>query len=448
MENFEDNLEKEYHERFHDFEEMPNDILWANIQARIEPEQKKRTIFIWWTNTRNRSIAAGILLGFLFGGYLLSSLLDDSKKVSNFNGKTINATTSKQTSAKSTTKSTQIIDNEVNINREKAKKADNNLVELNERRDPIASRAKIAKPNQERVVSENSSAVVSLTKSPTIAENKNSTLINEISSIEIKSPIEGELSKEAGLNTSKMIEFEKLVFLDSRKAKFGNFNKILEIQIASNEPYEIEEPSRERMVFIPPSEVFANVSPMLSYYVFSPNRNDNFMVNNLNGSSNRLSFAAQLGFVYPLTKKLDIRTGLSYMAGKSNISYGVSDLNQKVVKLIDEHTIEVSPANSIYSERKNWQYLELQSDLLYDIRKLQALSLGFRAGIQTDAINKPIFNARLGYLMSKPVNNKIALWIEPSVVFSLSSRHSLDNYFMYHTTGFSLNMGVSLLRQD
>jgi len=115
---------------------------------------------------------------------------------------------------------------------------------------------------------------------------------------------------------------------------------------------------------------------------------------------------------------------------------------------MDELNIEVQPVNSINIEQKNWQYIELQSDLLYSVKKLHAVSVGFRAGVQTSALNKPVFNGRIGYRISKPVNNRVALWLEPSVVISLSSQESIDNHFIYHTTGFGLNMGVSLLRQD
>ena len=101
---------------------------------------------------------------------------------------------------------------------------------------------------------------------------------------------------------------------------------------------------------------------MLSNYVFSPNSTDNFVIKDFNSSSDRLSFAAQLGVVYPLSKKLDIRTWLSFMAGKSNFSYGSLNNSQKVVKVIDELNIEVQLVNSVNIEQRNWQYLELQSD--------------------------------------------------------------------------------------
>jgi hypothetical protein len=72
----------------------------------------------------------------------------------------------------------------------------------------------------------------------------------------------------------------------------------------------------------------------------------------------------------------------------------------------------------------------------------------FRAGVHTSTFNKPVFNGRIGFNISKPVNNRLALWLDSSVVISLSSQELLKNRFLYRTTSFSLNMGVSLFRQD
>ena len=75
MENFEDNLEKEYHERFHDFEEIPDDALWAKIQDRITPESERRPVIFWWQTFR-MGIAASLLIGLLLGGYYYSTKKD------------------------------------------------------------------------------------------------------------------------------------------------------------------------------------------------------------------------------------------------------------------------------------------------------------------------------------------------------------------------------------
>ncbi|MFY7911372.1 MAG: hypothetical protein ACOVO2_17540 [Emticicia sp.] len=476
MENFEDNIEKEYHERFRDFEEMPDDAVWNKIQERIAPEPERRPIVFWWNNYRSMGIAASVLLGFLVGGYLFSTFDETQQQtVSTKITKSAPVGEKKQAtqSTQLLTKNTTPINVRASITETKSKEGENasekkvkiTIVASESPESSIVS--KTLKENEQTIGEPKVEAlkidtflleiVAKQAKVDEVFESKpqNKTLIQG-SDFTLSDP-------NSPQNTNKIIEESKVIsteqakfftdefaFLMPKNTDIQSVNKVLNVPaLPQSEPvFVFEEPPRERLVFIPPTEIYANVSPMLSYYVFSPNRTDNFVVKDFNSSSDRLSFAAQLGVVYPLSKKLDIRTGLSFMAGKSNFSYGLTNNNQKVVKVIDELNIEVQPVNSINVEQKNWQYLELQSDLLYAVKKLHAVSVGFRAGVQTSALNKPVFNGRIGYRISKPVNNRVALWLEPSVVISLSSQESINNHFMYHTTGFGLNMGVSLLRQD
>lgn len=481
MENFEDNIEKEYHERFQDFEEMPDDGVWNKIQERITPEPEKRPIIFWWNNYRSMGIAASILLGLLAGGYLFSTFFDTTKPQSNKITKSTPVGEKKQT-----TQSTQLLTE--NTNQTNSESQPKTTVERNnelrissesgEKKTAITSKTidKNGSKSNDILHSETEVAIVeknidkiesnTSTSSKTLAKQANSNakfdsnpvIQPEKQDIELTLSNKNEaensiniIAKNDEIKTEKQNIFtQELVFLIPKNTDIQLVSKVLNVPVLpQSEPvFTFEEPRRERLVFIPPTEIYANVSPMLSYYVFSPNRADNFVVKDFNGSSDRLSFAAQFGVVYPLSKKLDIRTGLSFMAGKSNFSYGLTNNNQKVVKVIDELNIEVQPVNSINIEQRNWQYLEIQSDLLYAIKQLHAVSVGFRAGVQTSALNKPVFNGRIGYRISKPVNNRVALWLEPSVVISLSSQESINNHFLYRTTGFSLNMGVSLLRQD
>lgn len=471
MENFEDNIEKEYHERFQDFEEMPDDAVWNKIQERIAPEPERRPIVFWWKTYRSMGIAASVLLGLTVGGYLFSTFYETKKpQIIVKNTKSTPIGENKQA-----TQSTRLLTENTNkrelgnIEKRTSKKtysenkeAKKGIVSKIENKNIMESGNLLSKNK----VVDNEAADTDIHK---IEKNQrivsisagNELLIKNNDGFDSKAQIEKPsdaltliIQNEANkteINGEKQNGFiQELAFIKPRTTDIQIVSKNLEIPTITKSEAVIafEEPRRERLVFIPPTEVYANVSPMLNYYVFSPNKADNFVVKDFNGSSDRLSFAAQLGVVYPLSKKMDIRTGLSFMTGKSNISYGVTNINQKVVKVIDEHSIEVQPIRSITTEQRNWQYLEIQSDLLYAIKKLQAVSVGFRAGIQTSALNKPVFNGRIGYRISKPVNNRVALWLEPSAVLSLSSQQSLDNHFLYRTTGFSLNMGVSLLKND
>lgn len=471
MENFEDNIEKEYHERFQDFEEMPDDAVWNKIQERIAPESERRPIVFWWKTYRSMGIAASVLLGLTVGGYLFSTFYETKKpQIIVKNTKSTPIGENKQA-----TQSTRLLTE--NTNKPELENIEKRTSQKTYSENKEAKKGVVSKIGNKNIMESDNllskSKVVDNEAADTdihkIEKNQrivsisagNELLIKNNDGFDSKAQIEKPsdaltliIQNEANkteINGEKQNGFiQELAFIKPRTTDIQIVSKNLEIPTITKSEAVIafEEPRRERLVFIPPTEVYANVSPMLNYYVFSPNKADNFVVKDFNGSSDRLSFAAQLGVVYPLSKKMDIRTGLSFMTGKSNISYGVTNINQKVVKVIDEHSIEVQPIRSITTEQRNWQYLEIQSDLLYAIKRLQAVSVGFRAGVQTSALNKPVFNGRIGYRISKPVNNRVALWLEPSVVLSLSSQQSLDNHFLYRTTGFSLNMGVSLLKND
>ncbi|GAB2630199.1 hypothetical protein GCM10027035_25900 [Emticicia sediminis] len=475
MENFEDNIEKEYHERFQDFEEMPDDAVWNKIQERIAPEPERRPIIFWWNNYRSMGIAASVLFGLLGGGYLFSTFFDATKSQSTKITKSTPVGEIKQT-----TQSTQLLTENstpINVTSPSTAKKTNRAENIAQKKvksiivaSEMTERFIESQTFNENEPTINEPRVKELKKEifplETLAKQEqvdgffetkpqNQTIIDGSERVSFNPNSPQNTTKTTEERTTISTEQSKLfsdqfAFLMPKNTDIQSVNKVLNVPVLpqSEAVFAFEEPRRERLVFIPPTEIYANVSPMLSYYVFSPNRADNFVVKDFNSSSDRLSFAAQFGVVYPLSKKLDIRTGLSFMAGKSNFSYGLINNSQKIVKMIDELNIEVQPVNSINIEQKNWQYIELQSDFLYSVKKLHAVSVGFRAGVQTSALNKPVFNGRIGYRISKPVNNRVALWLEPSVVISLSSQESINNHFMYHTTGFGLNMGVSLLRQD
>lgn len=484
MEDFEDNIEKEYHERFKDFEELPDDVIWSKIQERIAPEPERRPIVFWWIDMlRPVGIAAGVIFGLLIGGYFLSTkdmnVSGNHKivepKLPIQNGKTSSVNKENDSKTKNNIEEIQrkeqlLTRKEENENKveglvlfdkkkikeskiiDNSKAAISNVIEsksiaLVEEKTPIKVSEK-----EERIIE--ISTIVSEQKSKEnalqVLENQIikglDDKTNEINVIAENRP-EIQIDKITGNENTPILLSQAIPFLNPKGTNIQQPTLSLSLPALNpTEPdYVFEEP-RKRLVFIPPTEVFANVTPMLSYYMFSPNKGDNILVKNFNPSSERLSFAAQMGFIYPIAKKLDLRTGFSFMTGKSKISYDLTNNNQKIVKIIDDLNVEIEPSRSIKTENQNWQYIEVQSDFMYALKKYHAFSLGFRAGVQTTAIKKPVFNGKLGYRISKPINDRFALWLEPSVAVSLSSHQSIENLFLYRTTGFGLNMGVSLLR--
>ncbi|RYE28194.1 MAG: hypothetical protein EOP48_33760, partial [Sphingobacteriales bacterium] len=175
-------------------------------------------------------------------------------------------------------------------------------------------------------------------------------------------------NEENQISVMKDTLFQSINSLIGKDANIAVAAKTLQApELPETEMPVIIEEERRRLVFIPPTEVFANVASTLSYYMFAPNKGDQILVNNFSSSSQRLGFAAQLGFVYPIAKRMDLRTGLSFSSGKSSITYGVMDNTQKSITVLNDNSIQINSGKSIKSELRNWQYFELQSDVLYEV---------------------------------------------------------------------------------
>lgn len=420
MENWESNIENEYQKRFEDFEEMPPDFLWEKIQPQIQEEKKKRRgVIIWW----QMGIAAALLIACTLGYNYFYPIqkIEVSERVEKTNNQN---------------KSSEIQEAETEkiriLNEEKiSSKIEVNIVNQLENKSSHSSKERVGgDPRWVRWNNEQQS-IEETPKNEIVLNNENTEVIrNEIES-----------------NERKNLETSLTAITSINEAKFSNSFNINNLVINQPEKEPIIETATDKVLaFIPPAEVFANISPMLNYYLISPNRNDNFLVKSFNGSEQRLGFAAQFGLVYHLNKKLSSRNAISYFTGKSNISYNVLPNEPTNVTILNDHSLQLNNINLNQNEAKKWQYVELQSDLLYNVSKLNAVSVGMKIGFQTEKTSKPAFYARMGYRMNKPISTKIALWAEPSVVFSLTSQSSVENLFAYRTTGFSLNIGASLLR--
>lgn len=502
MESFDENLENEYRKRFEDFEEMPDDLLWKNIQARIEPE-KEKPLVIWWNALRSpMGMAASVLLGLLIGVYFLIKS-DDVQPIGNLPEKPASVASepskpnvSQKDNVANTESAKAKADDEGIANEarrlasgetdgKKATQVKESLGENKQTKLPASvqqeEKAIAYKTIEEKTEETNKNAIAAKPATPiaqtelaketpnkqtdddkTVLANNASTQIKETTKTigeqkadETKlamSPIAGQpLGNTAALaNENSILKdtlFEHINSMHGKNAYVAVTAKSLQApEVPAYEEPIIFEEEKRRLVFIPPTEVFANVTSTLSYYMFAPNKGDQIMVNNFSSNSQRLGFAAQLGFVYPLAKKIDLRTGLSYSTGKSRITYGITDEAQKSITVLNDNSIQINPGKSTKNENRNWQYFELQSDVLYEVRRMQAVSLGMKFGVQTAAMNQPLLQARLGYRISRPIAQRWALWLEPSVSFSLLSHNSMENLFMYRTNGLGLNMGVSLLR--
>jgi len=64
------NIERLFQEKFKDFEVIPDEHIWDNIETQLDEKKKRRIIPFWW---RLSGVAAALLIGFLITNALFFS---------------------------------------------------------------------------------------------------------------------------------------------------------------------------------------------------------------------------------------------------------------------------------------------------------------------------------------------------------------------------------------
>ena len=64
------NIERLFQEKFKDFEIVPNELVWENIEAKLNEKKKRRIIPFWW---KLSGVAAALLIGFFISKALFFS---------------------------------------------------------------------------------------------------------------------------------------------------------------------------------------------------------------------------------------------------------------------------------------------------------------------------------------------------------------------------------------
>lgn len=457
-----DKIEELFQSHIDDFDKMPDDSLWADIEANL-PHVASPMHSRWrW------SLAAALFL-FSLIGYMAYQSLGTRQKPGGI--------VSKENQVKNTIKSPESIDkkstktaseaNESNLTEEQSVKdviairgAKNDKLDIVESKTPkesIENSNKVGKRQESKA----SSASNPVTKSVELLTKKeNRTAINQSITVGEK-----ETNKKIAANVSEdnhLKDIQSIISMAEANsnqqnaiAKADNSERLSDVDYLSNKgdiiakeiplnthiAYETEHQSVEKKesFFKIPGEVFVSITPSLNYYrVFS-----NTIINQFNGANNggRVGWAVQAGAVYPLKfKRINYRVGLSYFSAQSNFKYNVVNRTQMPVRL-NNNTFEYVNVESLQSESKKWQVLEIQNDLMYKVRPMQDFILGLKAG--SSFTEKPVFDAYTGYRFSKQVSSRQVLWIEAAYAYAINAQKSSNNTFSYHMDKYSLRIGVN-----
>ncbi|RFS18111.1 hypothetical protein [Emticicia sp. C21] len=457
-----DKIEELFQSHIDDFDKMPDDNLWADIEANLPPVQRPMYRLKRWT------LVAALLL-FSLIGYVAYQSLGTRQKT--------DIVGLKENKSKPDSKSPEIISkkgtkaaseaNESNLREEgsinsvivgkDAKNDKEAAIENKNQKDKAENNNKVKRKSENKIFIASDSDTKSnqlITKKERISDvGKNKTVKGKESEKQVVAAVTEDnpgkefqsinrVEQENGNQQSaiaKTVDSERLSELDylSSKRDIAANEIPLNTHIAYEAEYHPKE--QEESFFKVPSEVYVSITPSLNYYrVFS-----NTVINQFNGANNggRVGWALQAGAVYPLKfKRVSYRVGLSYFSAQSNFRYNVVNRTQMPVRL-NNNTFEYVNVESLQSESRKWQVLEIQNDLMYKVRPMQDFILGFKAG--SSFTEKPVFDAYTGYRFSKQVSNRQILWIEAAYAYAINSQKSSTHTFSYHMDKYSLKVGVN-----
>lgn len=456
-----DKIEELFQSHLDDFDKMPDDSLWADIEANLPLAATPVYRLKRW------GLAAALLL-FSLIGYVAYQSFESGQKIVIAGSKenTPKSGTGMQTPIGKKGTKTASEANESNLAEEESVKettvtseAKNDKIALIERtitKEQVANRNKIKKQQTNKI---------SITQNPVtkslelITQKERVTNGNKHRTVEGKEAEKQIIAVVAEDNqvkdSQKIIKIEIESNQQNAIAKTDASERLSDIDYLSNRSditaneiplnryitYEAEyrpiEPKES--FFKAPSEVFVSLTPSLNYYrVFS-----NTIINQFNGANNggRVGWAVQAGAVYPLKfRRFNYRVGLSYFSAQSNFRYNVVNRTQMPVRL-NNNTFEYVNVENLHTESKKWQVMEIQNDLMYKVRPMQDFILGFKAG--STFTEKPAFDAYTGYRFSKQVSNRQILWIEAAYAYAINAQKSTSNTFSYHMDKYSLRIGLN-----
>ena len=455
-----DKIEELFQNHSDDFDRMPDDSLWDNIEAHLPPATPVYRLWRW-------GLAAALLL-FSLVGYVAyefygtnqqTALAGKKENTSKRNADSENQEAQKSTKNELEEPNQDLVrdyatqDEIAALEAEKDNNKTNDDIRTEEKeKTSIASTVnkqklnkasnKLKSTNEASIAQNSQRGTKQKTNKPQISSNGTSAngiaVVNSENSTQM--PLNAtETSDSQAVLAAQAEAGERLSGLASLAGHPAVFDNEIAFNtaIASEPEYKPEE--KKESFFKAPSELYVSLTPSLNYYrVIST-----MPINQFNAANNggRVGWAVQAGAVYPLKiRRMNYRVGLSYFSTQSNFKYNVFTGRQQTIRL-DNNTFGYVNIDDSRTESKRWHVLEIQNDLMYKIRPMHDLILGFKAG--SSFSEKPVFDAYTGYRLSKQVNHRQIFWIEAAYAYAINGQQSSRNAFSYHMDKYSLRIGVN-----
>ena len=341
------NIDRLFQEQLKDFEAMPDNQVWLNIEAELRKDKKRKVVPIWF---KYSGIAAALLLGL----FALTTILTSDSKTKNGivldNENLKNSLNKKQIPLQKSSKESQ---KEVQI-----------VTHSNDKKEIIHSNtSKSIVTNEKKITPFNSSKTADKKK-----KNQNDSgfsLSENNSAITQSTATEGQItSKNDAINSSEsnpnQVTDKRLVQDNKEPEKqpeitSGSPNELEEILKNKSNPKDIVAVTKKRWQITP------NVAPVFLNARSGGSPIDSQLSENSKESENSLSYG--IGVHYAVNNKLVLRTGINKVVlgyNTNNVLYSAGLLSNNLANIsyATKNAIEVKNPenyNTLSTSEKNMQ---------------------------------------------------------------------------------------------
>ena len=453
------NINKLFQENFENFEVIPNEIVWENIEKKLNEKKKRRMVPFWW---KLSGIAVALLVGiFVFIDNFKPSIIKantvvnqekDSIKFNNTkspskisNEEQNNAIVSNENKSGSSKKEGITISNNstptssitkgkttLTIGKTENKRIANSTNKVIKSREyKVNARSIVNNNSKEKVIFHSARQKKSRNKKPSIESENNTLLAEKTIDKVVKTAIDNNitnLNKESNtcITNNNTIDKNKSVLNPNTKTDETINKKNDSTKIASVEPNALEELLKEKESKsiteqkLNRWQVSSNVAPIYfsSISKGSP-LDDNLANNDKTYSANNQSYG--LGVNYAVNKNLKIRTGINvlnvdystngivYYYQSQSVSGKLTSLNPNAAgsSIIIENLSNVNHQFNKIGDRTEGSlnqklgYIEVPLELSYKILN-KKFGIDVIGGMSTMVLNKNEI-----YLQSADLNLKI-----------------------------------------
>lgn len=424
------NLDRLFQEQFKDFEEIPPEIVWKNIEAELTKKKKRRIIPIWY---KLSGVAALLIFGFLGTRALLNQSKietnnpivieektnsspnensgidsDDKNTQDELNSIDNNLTNDASAYEKSTFSTDEAVANE-NSNPEKSSQKENQQISTTNKRNKKENTGLVSnssRKNKKSLLKEENETNLNKTNNSELVDNSNNQKTKTISETENaivnanlnnrKENKESEKNKTEILTENNIIKNDKQFVLENHSSKIDK-NKIdsaaVATLIATNEELNtlgelLKEKEKDQKPKVEPKEnkwqITSNLAPV--YLGSSSNGSpiDSQFANNSKDYQNTMSYG--LGVNYDVSKKLTLRTGINKvnfeyltngiefyasLEGREMASLSSTNTSNAAPIIVQNINYTASEASMAWTQRgaieQSMEYYEIPLELSYKV---------------------------------------------------------------------------------